>query len=147
MNAFIWNGDGFGDQAKHRIVIDAIREHRLDCVVLSETGRGNFSSQFLNHLVGGRDFSWFCLPPRGRSGGILAGFDGTSLVVNNVDCGHYCVKFHLKCKKDGFEWALVAFYGAAQDANKPDFSAELVRVCESESLPMMVGGDFNIIRW
>jgi hypothetical protein len=73
MNAFIWNSDGFADQAKHRTVIDAIREHRLDCVVLSETGRGNFSSQFLNHLAGGRDFSCFCLPPRGRSGGILAG--------------------------------------------------------------------------
>jgi hypothetical protein len=40
----------------------------------------------------------------------------------------------------------VAVYGAAQDANKPDFLAELVRICDSESLPMMVGGDFNIIR-
>jgi hypothetical protein len=53
MNAFIWNSDGFGDQAKHITVIDAIREHRLDCVVLSEMGRGNFSSPFLNHLAGG----------------------------------------------------------------------------------------------
>jgi hypothetical protein len=51
MNAFIWNSDGFGDQAKHRTVIDAIREHRLDIVVLFETGRRNFSSQFLNHLA------------------------------------------------------------------------------------------------
>jgi hypothetical protein len=40
----------------------------------------------------------------------------------------------------------VAVYGAAQDVNKPDFLAELVRIRESESLPMMVGGDFNIIR-
>jgi hypothetical protein len=49
-------------------------------------------------------------------------------------------------QKDGFEWALVAVYGAAQDANKPDFLAELVRICESELLPMMVGSDFNVIR-
>jgi endonuclease/exonuclease/phosphatase family metal-dependent hydrolase len=67
------------------------------------------------------------------------------LVINNVVCGDYCAKFYLKCKNDGFEWALVAVYGAAQDANKTDFLAELVRICESESLPMMVGGDFNII--
>jgi hypothetical protein len=53
MNAFIWNSDGFGDQAKHRTMIDTIREHHLDFVVISEMGRGNFLSPFLNHLVGG----------------------------------------------------------------------------------------------
>jgi hypothetical protein len=37
-------------------------------------------------------------------------------------------------------------YGAAQEALKPDFLAELVRICETETLPMLVGGDFNIIR-
>jgi hypothetical protein len=93
------SSNGFGDQAKHRTVIDAIREHHLDIVIMSETVRGNFSSQFLNHLAGGRDFSWFCLPPRGRSGGILAGFHDSSLVVRDVVSGDYCVKFHLKCKK------------------------------------------------
>jgi hypothetical protein len=40
----------------------------------------------------------------------------------------------------------VAVYGAAQDRHKPAFLAELVRVCENETLPLMVGGDFNIIR-
>jgi hypothetical protein len=55
-------------------------------------------------------------------------------------------KIPSKVQKDGFEWALLAVYGAAQDANKPDFLAELVRICESELLPMMVGGDFNVIR-
>jgi endonuclease/exonuclease/phosphatase (EEP) superfamily protein YafD len=86
------------------------------------------------------------LPPRGRSGGILAGFNCSTISVNNVVSGDYCAKFHVKCKNDGFEWALVAVYGAAQEANKPEFLAELVRICESETLPMMVGGDFNIIR-
>jgi endonuclease/exonuclease/phosphatase family metal-dependent hydrolase len=38
------------------------------------------------------------------------------------------------------------FVGAAQDAHKIEFLAELVRTCESESLPMLIGGDFNIIR-
>jgi hypothetical protein len=60
--------------------------------------------------------------------------------------GDFCVKFHLKIKRDNFEWALVAVYGAAQDRHKPSFLAELVRICENERLPLMVGGDFNIIR-
>jgi hypothetical protein len=40
----------------------------------------------------------------------------------------------------------VPVYGAAQDAHKDEFLAELVRTCEDETLPMLVGGDFNIIR-
>jgi hypothetical protein len=52
----------------------------------------------------------------------------------------------MKCKRDGFEWNFVSVYGAAQDAQKPDFLAELVRMCDNQDLPMMVGGDFNIIR-
>jgi hypothetical protein len=41
---------------------------------------------------------------------------------------------------------LVLVYEAAQDAQKGKFLAELVRMCEDDSLPMLVGGDFNIIR-
>jgi hypothetical protein len=92
------------------------------------------------------DYSWYCLPPRGRSGGILTGINNDSLIVTKVIAGDSCVKFHLKIKKDNFEWALVAVYGAAQDRQKPAFLAELVRICENETLPLMVGGDFNIIR-
>jgi hypothetical protein len=63
-----------------------------------------------------------------------------------VSTGDFCVKLHIKCKRDGFEWVLVPVYGAAQNAHKPEFLAELVRTCEDEILPMLVGGDFNIIR-
>jgi hypothetical protein len=40
----------------------------------------------------------------------------------------------------------MAVYGAAQDIQKPPFLAELVRMCENQTLPMLIGGDFNIIR-
>jgi hypothetical protein len=33
----------------------------------------------------------------------------------------------------------------AQDEHKPEFLAELVQICEEETLPILVGGDFNII--
>ena len=52
----------------------------------------------------------------------------------------------MKSRDDGFLWSLVVVYGAAQDAQKPDFLAELVRICENETRPMLVGGDFNVIR-
>jgi hypothetical protein len=59
-------------------------------------------------------------------------------VVTKVITGDFCVKFHLKTKRDNYEWD--------QDRHKPSFLAELVRGCENEMLPLMVGGDFNIIR-
>jgi endonuclease/exonuclease/phosphatase family metal-dependent hydrolase len=37
-------------------------------------------------------------------------------------------------------------YGAAQDEQNSEFLAELVRICEDEMLPLLVGGDFNITR-
>ena len=86
------------------------------------------------------------MPPHGRSGGILVGINSDSLEVIKVSNGDYCVRLHLKCKRDGFEWILVPVYGAAQDSHKGDFLAELVRTCEHEPLPMLVGGDFNIIQ-
>src|SRR3954467_11629097 len=60
--------------------------------------------------------------------------------------GDFAVKFRVRSRIDGFNWALVAVYGAAQPELKPDFLADLVRICGSEQLPILVGGDFNIIR-
>ena len=60
--------------------------------------------------------------------------------------GDFSVKFRVRSKLDGFRWSLVAVYGAAQPELKPDFLADLVRICGDENLPLLVGGDFNIIR-
>jgi hypothetical protein len=40
----------------------------------------------------------------------------------------------------------MAAYGVAQPEEKDRFLAEWVNACSEESLPLMVGGDFNIIR-
>jgi hypothetical protein len=101
---------------------------------------------FLRDLSAGNDFAWFCLPPHGRSGGILVGINTNTLLVNRVDSGDYCVKLAITSKIDGFQWLLVPVYGAAQDNNKYEFLAELVRTCESETIPMLLAGDFNILR-
>jgi hypothetical protein len=113
---------------------------------LLETGRSNFAVHFLRDLAVGKDFAWFCLSPQGRSGGILVGINTNTLLVNRVDSGDYCVKLSITSKVDGFQWLLVPVYGAAQDKNKYEFLVELVRTCEAETLPMLLAGDFNILR-
>ena len=109
-------------------------------------GRSNFANPFLRILAGNLDFDWFILSPHGRSGVILVGLNRDTITIQNVLAGDFCVKFHVKSKNDGFLWALLAVYGAAQDQLKDEFLSELVRICDSETLPLIVGGDFKIIR-
>jgi hypothetical protein len=40
----------------------------------------------------------------------------------------------------------VAVYGPTQAADKENFLAELVRMCSHENLPLILGGDYNILR-
>jgi exonuclease III len=146
LRGITWNSEGFKDPGKHLFVKEAIREYDLDFIALLETGRSNFAIPFLTDLAAGKDFAWFCLPPQGRSGGILVGINLATLVVNRVESGDFCVKLSISSKFDGFEWLLVPVYGAAQDKHKYEFLAELVRTCESETIPMLLAGDFNILR-
>jgi hypothetical protein len=41
---------------------------------------------------------------------------------------------------------LFSVYGPAQNDQKSLFLSELVRICSKETLPIFMGGDFNIIR-
>jgi hypothetical protein len=54
--------------------------------------------------------------------------------------GIFFVKLHVRFKHDGFEWVLVPVYGAAQDAHKAEFLAELARMGDSGSTPSLIGG-------
>ena len=146
MKGVVWNSDGFGDTSKHLAVHELIKENKLDFIAIIETGRSAFATPFLNFLAAGSDFVWYVIPPRGRSGGMLIGFNNASFLVQDEISGDFCIKFHLRSKEDGFCWALVVVYGAAQNDKKPEFLAELVRICDGETRPMLVGGDFNIIR-
>jgi hypothetical protein len=140
MRGGFWNSGGFRDTAKHSVVHETIRDHKLDFFAVLETGRDSFSVPFLKNLAGGLDYVWYCLPPQGRSGGILVGLNAQTLVVKDITAGERCVKFHVCSLLDNFEWSLVAVYGAAQDSQKGEFLAELVRMCEDDPLPMLVGG-------
>jgi exonuclease III len=146
LRGMTWNSEGFRDPGKHLFVKESIRDYRLDFIALLETRRSSFDIPFLRDLASGFEFAWFCLPPQGRSGGILVGINLATLKVQKVDSGEFCIKLVLRSKCNGYEWALVPVYGAAQDNHKHEFLSELVRMCDVEPLPMLLEGDFNILR-
>ena len=45
-----------------------------------------------------------------------------------------------------FKWDLVNIYGAANAKDKSDFLVEFVHILNLNQLPILIGGDFNIIR-
>ena len=53
--------------------------------------------------------------------------------------GDFAIKFWVRSKEDWFKWALVAVYGDAQPKLKLEILADLVRICGSEQLPILVG--------
>lgn len=80
----------------------------------------------------------------GRYGGILLCVDLTVFDIGAIDELDFYVKFTLRNKQDDFKWSLFAVYGPAQQQHKENFLAEMAHICSKESLPYLIGGDFNI---
>lgn len=77
---------------------------------------------------------------------MLLGVDLSVFDIGASSEGDFFIKFTLRNKDDGFKWVLCAVYGLAQHENKEAFLAELAHSCSRETLPYLIGGDFNIMR-
>jgi hypothetical protein len=146
MRGIFWNSRGLSDLAKRRFISNSVKEHNLEFIALLETCKKEFSQSTLNNFGTGRNFIWHRTQPHGRSGGILLGVNMDVLDIGSIEEGDYFVKFKLRSRKDDFKWILVGVYGAAQPEYKESFLTELVQECSRENLPILIGGDFNIIR-
>jgi hypothetical protein len=67
-------------------------------------------------------------------------------VLASSDGGYY-IKLTIRNKVDNFTWSLVAVYGAAQDELKADILRELVNLAKDNPYPILIGGDFNLLRF
>jgi hypothetical protein len=125
---------------------NGIWDYHLDFIALLETKINDFRLEELAHFCTNNFFLWDWTPPRGRSGGILLGVNKEKFEVLDIKHGNFTLKFKLRNKEDNFQWKLIAVYGAAQENEKEAFLSELVRMCGTESEPLLLGGDFNIIK-
>ena len=139
MKGVFWNSRGLVDLAKHRFLMDLVKEEQINFIALSETGRDVFPDHTIKNLCAGRDFLWHCMAPHGRSGGILLGVDLNVFDIGAIAEGDFLVKFTLRCKSDGFKFVLYTVYGPAQYQNKQAFLVELANTCSKESLPYLIG--------
>jgi hypothetical protein len=148
MNGMFRNRRGLGDLTKHLHITHCIRDHILDFFfAISETGRRDFSQRLFDRLSGGVDFEWTSQLPRGRSWGILLGVQIDTMEVLARSSGDYHIKLHIRNRADNFTRSLVAVYGAAHDEYKAAFLREMVNLAKDNPYPILIGGDFNFLRF
>ncbi|KAJ1267831.1 hypothetical protein BS78_07G088000 [Paspalum vaginatum] len=77
---------------------------------------------------------------------MLVGVNLATLDVGSIEEGDFFVRFKIRCKKHDFISNLVLVYGPAHEDHKQRFLTELAHLSSKETLPMIIGGDFNIMR-
>jgi hypothetical protein len=86
------------------------------------------------------------MAPRGRSGGMILGINLITFDIGQIEEGDFFIQFKLRHKEDDLKFNLISVYVPAQLYLKSYFLSELVQVCSKETLPVIIGSDFNIIR-
>jgi hypothetical protein len=94
-----------------------------------------------------QNFLWMWNPSKGKSGGILVGVNIELYDVGSFRRREYMLQLNLWDKVNKLKWNLLIVYGAAQEENKVAFLFELSNFCSSNFEPLLIGGDFNIIRY
>jgi hypothetical protein len=64
-----------------------------------------------------------------------------------MDEGRFCSSIKIRNRGDGFCWEVINVYGPVQYEFKGQFLQELYQKIRACDVPIMVGGDFNMIRY
>ncbi|KAE8769831.1 putative anion transporter 2, chloroplastic [Hordeum vulgare] len=93
-------------------------------------------------------FDWHWLPSSGttgHSGGILLGYKDATFKVGSMDRGEFFVSMELFECALNYKWEVIVVYGPADHSRSVSFLEELRRKVATAHLPVVVGGDFNLI--
>jgi hypothetical protein len=77
---------------------------------------------------------------------MILGVNLLTFDIGQIEEGDFFIQFKLRHKEENFKFNLISVYGPTQADLKSHFLSELVRVCSKETLPLIIGGNFNIIR-
>ena len=149
MRALFWNIRGFVHDGRHRQLIEYLRDEHIDIVAIQETMRTEFSLPELDRLSP-HLFAWHWLPSSGsigHSGGILLGVKDATFEVGSMDRGTFFVSMELFEWSLNFKWEVIIVYGPADHSRSAAFLDELHRKVSTASLPVVVEGDFNLLRF
>nr|XP_051220218.1 uncharacterized protein LOC127337707 [Lolium perenne] len=126
MRVLFWNIRGFGRKGRRTLLKEYLRLHHIDVVLLQETIKQDFSDAELRSLEIGDKFFWDWLPASGQSGGMLIGVRDIMVSNRTLD--------------------IIGVYGPADHGRSREFLQELSVKIATSTRPLLLGGDFNLIR-
>ena len=126
-------------------MIDYIRQEDIDIVGLQEMVRQDFSIQELQGLSR-HPFAWQWLPASWQSGGILLGVREDFFSVEDMDRGEFFLSMAITDQRVNLSWEVIIVYGPVDHGRSVGFLAELQDKVERCTTPVVVAGDFNLIR-
>jgi exonuclease III len=141
-----WNLRGFVRSGRKTQLKDFIRKEALDIIFLQETMHQDFTDQELRGLVNGEMFHWHWRPAVGRSGGMLMGVKDEAFEVGAIDQGVFFLSAAIYHRASKFKFEAIGVYGPADHSKSVDFLVELEAKVQRYSMPVLVFGDFNLIR-
>ena len=146
MRALFWNIRGFGARGRRDQLKDLVRSNSIDFVGLVETFKESFSPNDFSAIVGMDRFNWQFLPASGHSGGILIGSNKDIFDFVAFDHGIFWASVVLSHKAQNTLCEFIVVYGPADHSLSPLFLNELSLKIDACNLPMVIGGDFNLLR-
>ena len=147
MNCMFWNVRGINAPGRKSLIIDTIKRSHPSVVGFQETKKESLSDSFLKSLSGAKNFSWHHLPASGTVGGILMGVDIDVLDVVAWIKLEYSVSCTLKLRGKDKEFRIITIYGSPYEEGKEAFISELHSLFVENSIPTLIGGDFNLVRF
>jgi exonuclease III len=146
MRFLFWNIRGFRWAGRQTQLRDYLRSHQIDDVCLQETIKQAFTDQELRGLEVGERFFWSWLPTNGHSRGVLIGFRDSVFEVGTVEIGSFFVSASVLRRADKMKLEIMGIYGPADHASSGRFLEEISSKVARSRFPMIMGGDFNLMR-
>lgn len=74
------------------------------------------------------------------------GINPIGLEMEDFNIGTYCVSMTIRDRRSNFRWVMVTMYGPVNHDSSGKFLEEIGGICKQSPLPILIGGDFNLIR-
>lgn len=142
MRIAFWNVRGLGKPYRRGLVRNHILQEDIHIFGLQETIKQDFSNGELKEMSGNRVFQWFWILAKGHSGGLALGINSKNFEVEDV-CS---IAALVRNRRTNFRFWVVNVYGPAQHEFSAKFVRDISSFCSRECLPILMGGDFNLIR-
>jgi exonuclease III len=146
MRCLFWNIRGFGRSGRRTLLKDYLRSHKIDIVILQETIKHDFTTVELNSLDVGERFVWCWLAAQGHFGGMLVGCRDNMLEVGAINIGQFFISVQLMHRPTRNIFEMIGVYGPVDHGRSRLFLEELSDRILNSTRPLVVGGDFNLLR-